>query len=305
MGTTRAHKHQRHADAQKLKAKQRQHRRARGPSAKAPLPLLYKKLPRAGLIYPFSGSFMRRQRGDIGVWSAIKKTIPSITTATLDTIFSRIFEEATIMLQEDKDKQLPRNPLEFMKILRKRPSLREPWLSRQAHFLLTVFIILRAARGNWHKTPRPPTDIDKHCKTALAIDAFLEAEDFYWSSLSTVEWFVNEKGGLDLIRPVWEDDSEEGEGQDDNEEIWDGEKISDDDMFVEEVASASEEPGGPPKISLEQLVEGMRRLNIEVNKTALTDAFAKLCVNEEAGAVAAPDRAGSPLLDDSDEDVVL
>jgi hypothetical protein len=230
---------------------------------------------------------MRRQRGDIGVWSAIKKTIPSITTATLDTIFSRIFEEATIMLQEDKDKPLPRNPLEFMKILRKRPSLREPWLRRQAHFLLTVFIILRAARGNWHKTPRPPTDIDKHCKTALAIDAFLEAEDFYWSSLSTVEWFVNEKGGLDLIRPVWEDDSEEGEGQDDNEEIWDGEKISDDDMFVEEVASASEEPGRSPKISLEQLVEGMRRLNIEVNKTALTDAFAKLCVNEEAGAVAA------------------
>jgi hypothetical protein len=248
---------------------------------------------------------MRRQRGDIGVWSAIKKTAPKFTTAMLDTIFSRIFEDATKMLQEDKDKQLPRNPLDFMKLLRKRPSLREPWLRRQAHFLLTVFIILRAARGNWRKEPRPPADIEKHCKTARAIDAFLAEEDFYWSSLSTVEYFVDEKGGLDLVRPVKEDNSEEEQEQPDTEEgVWDGQKGSDDEMLGKEAAPASDEPSCGPKISLELLLQGMRRLNIDVDETALTEAFAKLGVNG-AGAVAVPDRAGSPLLEDSDDDVVL
>ncbi|KAK4102270.1 hypothetical protein N658DRAFT_495622 [Parathielavia hyrcaniae] len=105
-------------------------------------------LPRAGLIYPFGQTLLRHHRGDYGVYSAVKANlgVPHLTPGMLDTVFSRLFDEATEMLQEDETKHLPRDPLQFIALPRKRPAVRETWMRRNKDFLLSVFLALRAAR---------------------------------------------------------------------------------------------------------------------------------------------------------------
>ncbi|KAK4124823.1 hypothetical protein N657DRAFT_679643 [Parathielavia appendiculata] len=105
-------------------------------------------MPKAVLVYPFGRPLMRRQLGDTDVYTAVRMSlgVPHLTPGMLDTSSHAFLEEATKMLQENQNKQLPYNPLKFMKILRKRPALRESWLRRNSSFLLTVFVILRAAR---------------------------------------------------------------------------------------------------------------------------------------------------------------
>ena len=129
------------------------------------------------MIYPFGQTLMRSRRSDLGVSSAIKKGLgaPSITTPMLDTVFCRIFEEATELMRKDGpgSKFNKDEPIAFMRLLRTRPGLREPWLRRRTRLFTTLFLVLRCARRNWHNNPRPPYDIEQHCKMARAIDAYL------------------------------------------------------------------------------------------------------------------------------------
>ncbi len=157
-----AHPHKKHKDKRSVKAIQ---------------PILHLNLPKAGMIYPFGQTLMRSRRSDLGVSSAIKKGLgaPSITTPMLDTVFCRIFEEATELMRKDGpgSKFNKDEPIAFMRLLRTRPGLREPWLRRRTRLFTTLFLVLRCARRNWHNNPRPPYDIEQHCKMARAIDAYL------------------------------------------------------------------------------------------------------------------------------------
>jgi hypothetical protein len=297
-------------------------------------PTLRDTIPKAGMIYPFDHTLLRTHQSDVGAYTAIKKNqgVPSMTTPMLDSVFCRIFEEATELMGQDGGSESGGNPVEFMRSLRARPGLRELWRRRNLAMFTSVFLVLRCARLNWHKTPRAPYNVDEHCKTARAVDAFLAVDNLAWSDLDGLRWFVSD--GVDLIKPPAqqqeeeEEETEEGGGQAERSESGQGGESDSDSgtvgIFVKRTCPVPPEDegetggerdnfgsnGGAGKgsgwqlqLSLEQIVEGMRRLNIDVDETALTEAFARLRIQDPARA--APRKNGNPFLDDSDDDVIL
>jgi hypothetical protein len=69
---------------------------------------------------------------------------------------------------------------------------------------------------------------------------------------------------------------------------------------------ASGEPCGLLQYSYEQVVAGMRRLNLDVKESALAEAFAKLRIN---GGPPAPHKSRNPIIDEDEEgdeeDIIL
>lgn len=153
---------------------------------KRSIPTLRHKIPKAGMIYPFNYTLLRTQRNDVGVYTAIKKSqgVPSMTTPMLDSVLCRIFEEATALIEQKEGSEHGGNSVTFMRSLRARPGLRDLWKRRSVSMLTSIFLVLRCARLNWHKTPRPPYNVDEHCKTARAIDAFLAVDNLTWSDFA-------------------------------------------------------------------------------------------------------------------------
>ncbi len=261
-----AHPHKKHREKQGVKAIQ---------------PILRQNLPRAGMIYPFRHSMMRSRRGDLGVSSAIKKGlgVPHTTTPVLDDVFCRVFEEATELMRNDgPGSKLKDEPIEFMRLLRKCPGLREPWLRRQTRLFTNLFLVLRCARRNWHNNPRPPFDTEQHCKTARAIDAYLAVEKLNWSSIEALGWFITR--GVDIIKPEGKNLGKTAEARNTAGAKDSSAKSNADTLNLTTL-----------ELSLEEIIQGIRNLNIDVDETALTAAFAKLRIQEEAR------RNGNPLLD--------
>lgn len=62
--------------------------------------------------------------------------------------------------------------------------------------------------------------------------------------------------------------------------------------------NGKEKPARQYQLSLEQIVEGMQRLNINLDETALTEAFARLRI--QGPPPQAPRKNGNPFLDESD-----
>ncbi len=265
--------------------------------------VLRDNVPRAGMIYPFAQILLRRQRTDIAVTTAICKGlgVPRINPSIVDTVFSQIFEEATKLAGEIPIDRTNADPIEFMRSLRARPDVRGIWIRRYIDTFATLFLILRCARLNWLKNPRPPLNIAEHGKTARAIDSFLAVENLNWSGVDGLGWLVT--GGIDIIKP----DSRHNDNDNDNEmkkeEEMDAEN-DEDSLFVEQTAAlaldAEESTHAGPSLprrfdlSLEDIVQGMRRLCIDVDQTALTAAFAKLQIREEEDAAAAAAPAAAP-----------
>jgi hypothetical protein len=143
--------------------------------AKASRGPLRDMLPRAGMIYPFREAFLRTKRGDIAITTAIARSlgVRFATTSILNTVFSRIFEEATELLKQGGGTQFADDPMRFMRALLARPGLQEPWRRRNISLFTKTVLVLRAARKNWYDTPSEPFNVGRHCKLAQAIDAYL------------------------------------------------------------------------------------------------------------------------------------
>ncbi|KAH6628129.1 hypothetical protein F5144DRAFT_470653, partial [Chaetomium tenue] len=137
-------------------------------------------MPKAGMLYPFTKTLMSRSRSDNGILTAIKAGtgVPQITTRLLDETFSRVFQEATDLLQGAKGRvsQFEDDPIMLISSIRRLPALQDIWMRRHLKFLVGIFLLLRAARQNWHKKPTYPEDLSKHGKMALAIDKFLAVD---------------------------------------------------------------------------------------------------------------------------------
>ncbi|KAG7291994.1 hypothetical protein NEMBOFW57_002024 [Staphylotrichum longicolle] len=276
------------------------------------------------MIYPFNYTLLRTQRSDVGVYTAIKKSqgVPSMTTPVLDSVLCRIFEEATALIEQKDGSEHGGNSVTFMRSLRARPGLRDLWKRRSVSMLTSIFLVLRCARLNWHQAPRPPYNVGEHCKTARAIDAFLAVDNLTWSDFAGLSWFVTD--GLDLIKPPGKEEEEmENESQLERVEDEQG-GDSDSDVtvgiFVKQTCPVPPEDVGETgtehdnsgsnadtskekspwryQLSLEQIVEGMQRLNINVDETALTEAFTRLRIPDPLPP--APRKNGNPFLDDSD-----
>ncbi|KAK4148544.1 hypothetical protein C8A00DRAFT_38878 [Chaetomidium leptoderma] len=296
VGRRNAHK-KRHAHRHDRKERTRRH--GNMPVARPDHSVLRNLIPKAGMIYPFDHTLMRSDQSDIGVSTAVRQglDVPKFSTAMLDRVFSRIFEEATKVLQQTGSHVFTNDPIAYMRILRARPSLQDIWMRRRVDMLATLFLIL----------PR-------------AIDAFLEVDTLNWSGLDGVSWLVS--GGMDIIKPDEEENAAREEQEAENLE-----SDSDDGLFVKQTysiemdetnkmdVSDTEEMDGKQalstdapaakefQLSLEQVVEGMRRLHIDIDETALTEAFAKLRIGDAARP--APRKNGNPFLDDSEDDEIL
>jgi hypothetical protein len=155
-----------------------------------------------------------------------------------------------------------------------------------------------------HQNPRLPHDIAQHGKTARAIDAFLAVDNLNWGGHKVIEWLL--RSGVDLVKSGAGRDAMEVEGgmtgaEDDVMEVEQGDDSdddSDDGIFVKQdytslaysnleegvlpdesanpLAEPAAAPAAAPQVSVEEVVEGMRRLNIEVDQADLAEAFGKL-----------------------------
>jgi hypothetical protein len=208
------------------------------------------KMPKAGMLYPFKDTLMKRGRTDNAILTAIKAGTGArrMTTDLLDDTFSNVFREATDLLQNAKQRgQISRfedDPIALIFSIRRLPALQDIWMRRNLKFLVGIFLLLRAARQRWHKTPTYPNDLSKHGKMAQEIDKFLAVETLDWGSIGVVEWLLRE-----IIIPA--------------------NKESDSEAILTDFASGMdvEQQDGKAQfqVSLEAVMLGMRRLNIDVS----------------------------------------
>lgn len=273
---------------------------SRGAGARTGRSALFENAPKAGMTYPFERTLTRRNRSDAVIANAIKKGMEAslVTRALLEDAFSPMFEGATEMLRDGVDAEFRDNPIALIEKVRARPGVREVWLRCPLNTLSRVFLILRAARQNWHKNPRLPLDVAQHGKTAKAIDGFLAVDDLNWGGLAMIEWLLH--GGLNLGSFT----AHKGESESES----DGETgmfvkqtcpvPPDDDEEIADPNNAVEDSDN--RRAVDGIVDSMRRLNIDIDRTALTEAFAKLRIKDQSRP--APRRNGYPFIDDEDED---
>ncbi|KAK4135797.1 hypothetical protein BT67DRAFT_349612, partial [Trichocladium antarcticum] len=135
-------------------------------------------LPKAGMVYPFRALLMKRIRYDVDVkeaiWQAIGETYP--TPRAIDNVLSGLFEEATKLLQADAAGIFKNTPIRLIASLTNRPALQHWVKALSIYRLVSLFLILRAARLNWFDTPREPYMTEQHCRVARAIDDFRAAD---------------------------------------------------------------------------------------------------------------------------------
>ncbi|KAG7291996.1 hypothetical protein NEMBOFW57_002026 [Staphylotrichum longicolle] len=172
------------------------------PQAKNKL-VLRSKLPKAGMIYPFDRTLLRRHRRDLALTAGLRKDTHHVSPQLLDTRFSRMFELARQLLPQQQRSRGTETeaaawdgigPIAFIASLRQHEAL-APWAQAVSDDLfISLFLVLGAARRNWYDTPRKPLDVAQHCELARAIDAFGRAETFEWTGVDVVAWIRG--GGL-------------------------------------------------------------------------------------------------------------
>jgi hypothetical protein len=257
------------------------------------------------MIYPFKKTLLKRHRSDVAVATAIKRGTGAflVTTGLVNDAFHDIFQVATQLLQlqqQDRDNyEFRDNPIALIAAVQQQPGIREIWGLRTVNLLASVFIVLRAARQNWHKTPRFPFNTARHSKTARAIDRFLAVDNLDWGSLPFVEWLL--RGGREIIKHAGNHDmmDESGDWGDDTH------------LFVERTCPVpmegiirGEVDGNISfHLSFEAVMEGMRRLNIDVQQDVLTEAFEKFCIEDRAPPTSRKDSLPACLEDSEEEDV--
>ena len=222
-------------------------------------------MPKAGMLYPFKNTLMKRIRSDTAILTAIKAGTGArhMTTSLLDDTFFRVFREATDLLQAAKHSgrisHFKDNPIALISSIRRLPALRDIWMRRSLKFLVGVFLVLRAARQNWHEKPSHPYNPSQHGKMARVIDKFLAVENLDWGSIGVVEW---------LLRKIIVPASKEGDN---------GAALTDpaSGMDIEQ-----EDDEAQFQVSLEAVMLSMQRLNIDVAQDVLTGAFAKLRIED-------------------------
>ncbi|KAK4034545.1 hypothetical protein C8A01DRAFT_18670 [Parachaetomium inaequale] len=261
-----------------------QNRRAKVRAARKNNSILRDKLPKAGMIYPFQKTLLRRHRSDVAVATAIKRGTgaPLLTRDLLDDGFHRVFKVATQLLrlqQRDRNNyEFRDNPIALMATVREQPGIREIWGLRTVNMLASVFIVLRAARQNWHKTPRFPFDTAEHSKAAQAIDDFLAVDNLDWGSLAFVEWLL--RGGREIMEHAGNHDMmDEGGDWDDETRLFAKQTCP---VPMEGIIREEVDGNISFHLSFEAVMEGMRRLNIDVQQDVLIEAFGKLCIEDRA-----------------------
>ncbi len=248
-------------------------------------------MPKAGMIYPFKGAVLKRHRRDNALLVAVRGDTKLFTRQLVDDSFGRMFEVATDILQKQQKRQSPHDlttitvtdPITFLCQLRLYDSL---WSWAQAvdeRLFVSLFLVLRSARQNWHNA-RIPFNIAEHCRLARAIDAFNNvATDLKWNSVDVVAWI--RKGGL-LFLPTMPDTTT---ATDEQAKTADDDSDSDDsDTAMPDLDDLPTATAPTPltkdqeahrrrfNLTLEQVLESMRLLNIDVDQTALTEAFRRL-----------------------------
>lgn len=212
-----------------------------------------------------------------------------------------------LLRQNDKEK-FSDAPVRFLEVLRAMPGVREVWSRRTEKMFFTVFLILRAARQNWHNSPQCPYKIEEHCQMARAIDTFLKVNNFNWGSRGVIHAFM--RCGLEIMSMT----TSRNQARKKEEQSLDGdEDDSNDNLFVKQDPDAPTYEGLEGEVagqsidvasdagfqgSLEDVVEGMQRLNIEVDQTDLLDIFAKLRIKEAKP----PRRTSNQFYESDDED---
>jgi hypothetical protein len=154
-------------------------------------------LPEVGMIYPFDHVVLEGKR-DVAITTTLRKAASSLGRKTLNRLFSHMFAEAATMMQHGAATDDIDNPIAFLRALQKRDAL-QPWAKAMLkQQFIALFLVLRAARENWHANPQPPMDPRNHCKLAQAIDDFNKGDTLNWSSDSIVKRLVQlrKRGGL-------------------------------------------------------------------------------------------------------------
>ena len=252
--------------------------------------VLGRNLPKAGMVYPYPGTLMRRKKVDVALVTAMKKgfELPSITKEHVHSLFSGIFEKAAKLLRQSDNKKFKNAPVRFLEALHKKRGLREVWPKRRKDMFFTVFLTLRAARQNWHKNPRDPFNIEDHCQLARTIDVFLEVDKFNWGSRDVIHAFRH--GRLNIIKTTaGRKQAKKNQEQDTSDPT---------NEALQEDATGNSDPSRP----LKRFVERMRRLNIELDKAEWLDIVAELRINNPKQASALD---GQPVDRSADENPVV
>jgi hypothetical protein len=211
-------------------------------------------------------------------------------------------------------------PIAFIASLRQNDALAPWAPAVSEDLFISLFLVLGAARRNWYDAPRKPLDVERHCALARAIDAFGRAEQFVWSGVDVIAWvrggglmFHNGRiarvGGVDDEMEEdsggeQESDSDDGRfagsmssfvGEDMEDEMEDGvdalfagQMRS---MTVEDASKGREDKGDAAAreredarrkldLTLDQVVESMRLLNIAFDEVALAESFAALRIHD-------------------------
>ncbi|KAI2604426.1 uncharacterized protein GGS25DRAFT_534828 [Hypoxylon fragiforme] len=166
---------------------------------------LSKVLPRAGLVLVKKGHVLGTARrsqwvlvalGKIGVLKWQDKVREK--QKKVDDLLSDLF--VRLCLPEAFEPFHPgRTPEKFLSQFYQRDQLAQ--LMPESVFIELVSLLIKA-RQDYHSFPRPPFDINKHCKTARQIDILLEA-------CGPDGWLDNEIALLECVGYFLDDNGEE------------------------------------------------------------------------------------------------
>lgn len=295
--------------------------------------VLRNRLPKAGMIYSFERTLLRRHRRDVALSAALRKDTHHLPPQVLDARFSRMFELGKELLpqqqrsggpgvEEVRDSTDKPGPIAFIASLRQHEAL-APWAQAVSEDLfISLFLVLGAARRNWYDTPRKPLDVAQHCELARTIDTFGRAETFEWTGVDVVAWIRG--GGLmfhgnkmagrnaDDERRGQHEEMDEEEGSDQESDLDDGrlarsmsslmvadaeEKMDQEvdgpfgrqmrSLTVEDTRKGTKDKGDTTirkrqdarrqiDLTLDQVVESMRLLNIAFDEAELAESFAAM-----------------------------
>lgn len=279
---------------------------------------LRNRVPKAGMIYPIRDLLMKRTRHEVDVkraiWQAIGEIYP--TTRAIDNVLAGLFEEATKVLQADAAGIFKNTPIRLIASLTNRPALLHWVKALSIHRLVSLFLILRAARLNWFDTPREPYMTEQHCRVARAIDDFRAADTMNWSAQGVADWLIYtnlDPAVRDIVLPMHLDDVEpDNEGGDNNDDDDD-----DDGLFVKQAAPAPAPEIAEDAMEIEidsdagltettvqllyaRVKASMQTYHIDIEEDAIIQTLANLKL--ESVPVPTRKRNGNPFIDDDSDD---
>ncbi|EAQ89430.1 predicted protein [Chaetomium globosum CBS 148.51] len=267
-------------------------------------------MPKPGMVYFCDRYLLMRERRDRAVGVAMRRAFHHLSKALLNERFAQMFEAATEVQQQhfrwwgnlNEQQQAAFNSDILFNSLRQHPSV-EPWAQHISKSLLTsLFMILRAARMNWHRAPQYPFDISQHSLLAKVIDAFNATNALSWGrDAPFLRWMIRGDPGLHTKKEIMmgdvsmdvDDEDERGPGATRDMDTSSGNGGYSDGGALANPASAipaREEMEGVIthadnvfQLTYDQVVESMRLLSIEVDVPSLVEAFARHSFNDDEG----------------------